>query len=92
MSLWTPRMRGCFRCDIFNRKKYTCGTLGETFNNPLTGEEEQLGCLCWMPVKAKNLKSNCWIYDVTNGATYGIGWKINLNGTRDGEYDELNGE
>lgn len=69
------RMSQCRRCPIFNKKRKTCGTAGEMFNNPRTGKRETLGCWCLVTVK-NLLKCNCWLYDITSGEQ---GWPKELN-------------
>lgn len=69
------RLVACHHCPLFNRRRQTCGNIGNRFRHPLTQLIQSQGCLCHMPTKAR-LACNCWLYDFTNG---NAGWRPELN-------------
>jgi hypothetical protein len=65
----------CSACPIFNSDLKTCGTPGETFLDPETGKEEQYGCFCYQPLRAR-FHVDCWLWKRTGGTH---GWPNELN-------------
>lgn len=54
---WIKRIHsGCMKCELYDRSSRTCGTVGS-----VNFQGRQIGCLCWMPFKARFRKSKCWI-------------------------------
>lgn len=67
-TLYMRRMMVCRRCNIFDRKRFTCGS-------PLSSHP-QLGCHCYLPVKNKMKSAKCWLRE--NSDLRGIGWVSKL--------------
>ena len=51
-SAWRARLRACHRCPVYNHKARTC-------------RKYDLGCGCYMPLKARLKDAECWT---------GLGW------------------
>lgn len=64
---WRKRLRACYRCQHFNRERRTCGTANKFWENPMTGEFEQAGCLCSAALKGMDPHSQCWLAGATDG-------------------------
>jgi len=69
------RDKACESCNIFNHTLKTCGTPGKTIQWP--EGIEPYGCWCFMPVKGRFLKVNCWMAERTQ---FKKGWAKELNG------------
>lgn len=63
-SVWFHRMRSCMGCPIYNRADRTCGSVGE-----VNWQGKQIGCLCWMPFKARFSEAGCWLAEAQVGDT-----------------------
>lgn len=46
-SIWRERMRACAGCPIYDRRRHAC-------------RNGELGCGCWMPLKAMFQGPQCW--------------------------------
>lgn len=55
-ALVAVRMSACARCPIFFRPLRTCGT-------PIFKKDADLGCFCYMPLKARLSNATCWSRD-----------------------------
>jgi hypothetical protein len=67
------RLRKCFRCPIFDRKRLTCGTPGDV-EKTYTGEDgsqRPMGCFCYMPVKVALADAVCWFDQHTGKGSWG---------------------
>lgn len=62
-------MKACKNCPIYDPIRKTCG------NEYMEVNGEILGCLCYMPLKAKIPQSGCWARE--NGLD--MGWQDDLN-------------
>lgn len=70
------RRRGtCAGCPIYNRHFQSCGTPGNRYFDPKDGVDKEIGCYCFMPIKAAT-DCNCWAYELTSGQA---GWPESLN-------------
>lgn len=59
------RLATCERCPIFYKPLRTCGT-------PLKKSLRDLGCWCFLPVKARLRAATCWLNDeIGSGNEYG---------------------
>jgi hypothetical protein len=70
-STWWKRMRGCQRCELYDRRRRACGKLGETYERG--NVEEPLGCGCFLPLKASSPSAECWLWERTDGEM-GVDW------------------
>lgn len=71
--LWRSRLRTCNKCMVYDRKRRTCGHLSksEIYQDPNTGQKKTIGCLCIIPIKAKNPQATCWARE----KALDFGWK-----------------
>ena len=49
------RLKHCYRCPVFVRGALTCG--------PVSVNGQDLGCFCYMPVKARDPQARCWLHE-----------------------------
>ena len=56
-AMWRARMRACHRCPVYDHKMRTC-------------RKYDLGCGCYMPLKARLWDAECWT---------GFGWDHEKN-------------
>lgn len=71
---WTARMHACNGCSLYSKHYETCGTPGESFEDPATEKLESLGCWCIMREAARLPKKDCW----ARARGLDIGWPDNL--------------
>jgi hypothetical protein len=51
-------MASCGKCEFYDEKWQTCGTPGETIEDP--SRRLKLGCWCYLPVATRDPEKDCW--------------------------------
>jgi hypothetical protein len=64
--IWFSRVKKCLKCPVFDSRRLTCGSPFST--------HPELGCYCFMPIKAKMNSATCWLDENSDGSTE-YGWK-----------------
>lgn len=60
------RLGLCEMCVLYNPKLKTCGTWRVTVD-----KHGQMGCLCYLPLKARYQNSKCWLEEVGLSSAWG---------------------
>lgn len=76
-SMAEKRLKICRQCDFYVPEYKTCGSPDSEADwfNPVTQQNEPVGCFCFMPYKARIPGATCWASDVSAGT---MGWEAEL--------------
>jgi len=67
-SVWKSRIRKCYKCPVYNKELKSCGSLGM-----LDDSGRQMGCLCYIPFKARYKSSSCWLQSLGLDTNWYVG-------------------